>query len=158
MRGPKKLWVVQVLIIVCLKANPYAIIGANRKMLRGASTRKKHKRVKEEYIKISKEFYRLHTFVTLIADVTFMNGIPFLVNFSRNIIWITCKYVSTCTAGKLAKSLMKILKLYARGGFVTSLVLMYMEPEKVKEKFSLLEPNTTSAREYAADIEAIWFT
>ena len=55
--------------------------------------------------------------------------------------------------GHLAKSLLKMIKLYARGEFVTRLVLMDMEFEKVKEKVSLLEVNTTEAREHVADIE-----
>ena len=105
-------------------SNSYAIFGANCNRLKGASTRHKPKRVKEEYMKIPKYFYQLHNFFTLTSDVMFMNGIPFLVTFSRNIILITCEYVPTRTAGQLAKSLMKILKLYARGGFVTRLVLM----------------------------------
>ena len=75
----------------------------------------------------------------------FVNVIPFLVTFLQNIIFITCKYVPTCTSGQLAKSIMKILKLYARCGFVTRLVLMDMKFEKFKYKFGLLEVNNTAA-------------
>ena len=32
-------------------------------------------------MKIPKDFYQLHKVVTLTADVMFVNGIPFLVNF-----------------------------------------------------------------------------
>ena len=49
------------------------------------------------------------------------------------------------TVGRLDKLLMKIVKLYARCGFVTFLVLMDVEFEKVKEKTVLLEVNTTAA-------------
>ena len=83
----------------------------------------------------------------------FVNGIPFLVTFSKNIRLITCKYVPTCTAGQLAKSLMKTVKLYARGGFITHLVLMDVEFEKVEEKVGLLEGYTTASQEYIAYIE-----
>ena len=83
----------------------------------------------------------------------FVNGIPFLVNFSLNIRFITCEYVPTRTAGRLAKSLMKIVKLYARGGFVICLVIMVMELENVKDKVGLLEVNTTASQEHAAKIE-----
>ena len=71
-----------------------------------------------------KYFNQPHKLFTLTADVMFVNGIQFLVTFSQNIIFITCKYVPTRIAGQLAKSLMKAVKLYARGGFVTRLVLM----------------------------------
>ena len=83
----------------------------------------------------------------------FMNGIPFLVTFSRYIILIACKYVPTHTAGQLARYIMKIGKLYARGSFMTRLVLLYMEIKMIKDKFSLLEFNTIAAREHVADIE-----
>ena len=83
----------------------------------------------------------------------FMNGIPFLVTFSRNIILITCEYAPTLTAGKLAKSIMKTVKLYSRGGFLTRLVLMDMIFKKVKYKVDLLEVNNTSSQEHVAEIE-----
>ena len=134
-------------------SNSYAILGANRNRLRGASTRQKPNRVKEEYTKITKNFYQLHNFFTLTADFMFINGIPLLVSFSRNIRLITREYVPTCTAGQLGKSLMRIVKLYARGGFLTHLVLMDMEFEKVKDKVGLLKVNTTEAGEHVAEIE-----
>ena len=57
------------------------------------------------------------------------------------------------SAGQLAKSPMKIVKLYARGGFVNRLVLMDMKLEKFEYKVDLLEVNTKAAREHVADIE-----
>ena len=48
---------------------------------------------------------------------------------------------------------MKTVKLYPKGGFVTRLVLMDMELEKVKYKVVLLEVNTIAAREHVAEIE-----
>ena len=80
-------------------SNSYAIFGANRNSLRGSSTSHKPKRGKEEYIKIPKDFYHLHNFFTLMVDVMFANGIPFLVTLSQKIILITCEYVPTYTAG-----------------------------------------------------------
>ena len=77
-------------------------------------------------MKIPKYFYQLHKFVTLTADVMFVDGIPFLVTFSRNILLVTCKHAHTRTSGQLDKSLMKTVKLYARFVFVTHLVLMDM--------------------------------
>ena len=68
----------------------------------------------------------------------FVNGIPCLVTFSQNIRFITCKYFPAHTAGDLDKSLMKTIKLNARCGFVTCLVLMDTEFEKVNDKVGLL--------------------
>ena len=55
--------------------------------------------------------------VTLTADSMFVNGIPFLVTFSKNIRLITREYIPNSIAGKLDKSRMKIIMLYNRGGF-----------------------------------------
>ena len=82
----------------------------------------------------------------------FVNGIPILVTFSLNIILIIYKYVPNSTTGQLYKSLMKTVKLYARSGFVTDLVLTDMEFEKVKEKVGPLEVNTTAAQQHVAYI------
>ena len=48
---------------------------------------------------------------------------------------------------------MKTIKLYSRGGFVTSLVIMDMEFEKIKDKVFLLEVNNTTARDHVEEIE-----
>ena len=75
-------------------------------------------------MEIPKVFYRLHHFVTLTADVMFVNGILFFTTLSRDIRFGTAEHVPFCTAKQLAKSLMKIVKLYALGGFVVHNVLM----------------------------------
>ena len=83
----------------------------------------------------------------------FVCGFPFLVTYSRSIKFTTTEYIPTRTAGKLAKSLMKVVYGYARGGFVVNLMLMDMEFEKVKDKLPLVEVNTTAAREHVPEIE-----
>ena len=133
--------------------NYSTIFGPNRNILRGASTTQKPKKVREEYMKTPGDFYRLHKFVNLESDVMFVNSIHFLVNFSRSIRLITVEHVPTRTRAQLAKSLMNIVKLYARGGFVIHLVLMDTEFEKIKDKVGLVEVNITAAREHVGEIE-----
>ena len=87
-------------------------------------------------MKIPKEFYQLHNSFTLTTDFMFVNGIPFLVTFSRNIRFITCEYVPTLISKKLDKFLMKIVKLYARGGFATPLVLWILKSKRLKTKLA----------------------
>ena len=84
---------------------------------------------------IPRDFYRLNKFVTLTADVIFVCGIPFLVTYSRSIKFTTTEYIPTRTAGQLAKSLMKVVYGYARGGFVVNLMLMDMEFEKLRTRY-----------------------
>ena len=133
--------------------NARTIFGPNLLRLKGGSTRQKPKRVESEYIKIPRDFYRLHKFVTLTADVMFVNGIPFLMTFSRNIRLITTEHVPSRTAKSLANSLIKVMKLYARGGFVVRLALMDKEFDKITDFVGLLEVNTTAAREHVGEIE-----
>jgi hypothetical protein len=50
--------------------------------LRGKTTRTKPERVRVEYVQIPRDFVQLHKYVTLVADVLFVNGLPFLVTSS----------------------------------------------------------------------------
>ena len=43
---------------------------------------------------------------------------------------------------------MKVVKLYAKGGFVVHLVLMDMKFEKSREELHIVQVNTTAAREH----------
>ena len=87
------------------------------------------------------------------ADVMFVSGIPFLVTFSRNIKFRTAECVPRRTAKLLAKSIKKIIALYARGGFIVNLALMDKEFDKVQEHLPYLQINTTAAREHVGKIE-----
>ena len=39
-------------------------------------------RVDDDYVEVPRDFYELHKFVTLTADVMFINGLPFLVTLA----------------------------------------------------------------------------
>ena len=47
---------------------------------------------------------------------------------------------------------MNLVKLYERGGFVISLVLMDMVFEKIKDKVGIAEVNTTASIEHVREI------
>jgi len=109
--------------------------------------------VEPEYVQIPRDFYELNKFVTLAADVMFVNGLPFFMTLSRNIRFGTAEYLPSRTAKQLGRSLTKIMKIYALHGFVVRLVLMDMEFEKIKDEVGLVEINTTAAREHVGEIE-----
>jgi len=134
-------------------SNARSIFGHNRSRLKGGTVRKKPERVEPEYTEIPKDFYVLHRFVTLTADVMFVNGIPFLITRSRDIRLNTVEFLPSRTAKQLSSSLTNIVKIYARGGFVVRLIMMDMEFEKVKDEFSRVVVNTTAAREHVGEIE-----
>ena len=58
------------------------------------------------------ELYERHKYVTLTADVMFVNGVTFLVSLSRVIRMYTCEHVPNCKAAQLSKSLRRIVNLY----------------------------------------------
>ena len=60
------------------------------------------------------------------------------------------EHIPSRTAKQLGNSLTKIVNLYARGGFVLNVVLMYQEFEKNVDKVPNLDINTTAARRLSA--------
>jgi hypothetical protein len=128
------------------------IFGKNRAGLRGKSVRVKPARVEIDVVGIPRDFYALHKFVTLVGDVMFVDGLPFLLTRSRDIRFGTVELLPSRTAPQLGSSLMKIVKLYAMRGFVVRCVLMDMEFESVKEH-AMVPINTTAAREHVGEIE-----
>ena len=138
--------------------NARALFGPNRSRLKGGTVMQKPERVDPEFTRILKDFYELHHFVTLTADVMFVNGIPFLVTRSRYIRMNTVKFLPSCTAKQLSKSLTKIVKVYARGGFIVRLDMMDMELKKNKVEFDTVVVNTTGARKHEGEIERLAVT
>ena len=67
-----------------------AIFGPGLPGLQGRSTRRKPKRLVPEYMGIPRALYEHHKYVTLTADVMFVNGIAFLVSCSRGIRLYRC--------------------------------------------------------------------
>ena len=115
--------------------------------------RQKPKRVETVKAMVPRYFYEVHRLVTLTADVMFVNGVPFLVTLSRKLRLFTVEYLPSRTAAQLSNYLAKVCKLYARGGFTISTVLMDQEFDKVAERMPMIEVNTTAAREHVGEIE-----
>ena len=74
----------------------------------------------------------MHKRVTITADVMFVSGVPFLVTLSREIKSRTTQFLPKQTARTLADSLIKVLMLYSRGGFIVNLALMDKEFDAIK--------------------------
>ena len=86
--------------------------------------RHKPARVETEETYVPRYFYGVRKFVTLTADVMFVNGIPFLATLSRKIRLFTVKLIPSRTAAQLSSHLMKVVRLYARGSFSIRNILM----------------------------------
>ena len=75
--------------------------------------------------------------VTLVADVMFVNGVPFLVSSSRNIMLTTIEHAPDHKALKLGYLLHRIMNTYTRAGFKVHTILMDNEFEKVQDYVQL---------------------
>jgi hypothetical protein len=63
--------------------------GLDLANLRGKTTRTKPEHVRVDYVKIPQEFFKMHKYVMIMADVMFVNGLPFLVTSLRGISLVT---------------------------------------------------------------------
>ncbi len=85
--------------------NANQIFGPNLANLRGKTTRAKLDHVRVEYARIPKDFIHLHKYVTLVADVMFVNGLPFLVTSLWGISLVTIEHLPSHTAKRLVHTL-----------------------------------------------------
>ncbi len=61
--------------------------------------------VRVDYLEIPRDIIDMHKYVTLVADVMFVNGLPFLVSSSRKISLVTIEYLPSQTAKRLSITL-----------------------------------------------------
>ncbi len=78
--------------------NANHIFGSYLANLRGKMIRTKQEHVRIEYDQIPWDFDELHKYVTLVADVMFVNGLPFLVTSLQGISLVTIEYLKSRTA------------------------------------------------------------
>ena len=95
----------------------------------------------------------VHGSVTLVADVMFVNGIPFLVSSSRNINLITIEHLPQRTASKLGDLLQRIINVYGRAGFRVQTILMDNEFETVRDHLLTANISIWAASEHIGEIE-----
>ena len=130
--------------------NATCIFGSNTAALEGKTVRRPSPRVIEEGggVNIPDDFHRLRHFVTLIADVFFMDRVDFLMTLSRHIRLTTVEHILGQRACVLADGLQKIIRTYARGRFMVNLVLMDQEFDNY-----IAIVNTCATNEHVTDAE-----
>ena len=135
-------------------SNAHAIFGPSMPCRQGKWVRSKPTRVEPAYVSIPAQIVELNKHVVLVADVMFVNGLPFFITLSRKIRFMTIQYVPRRTAGELANALKTVIKLYRRAGFRPSTALMDGEFEKIRERvIDYVLVNTTAKNEHVGEIE-----
>jgi hypothetical protein len=127
--------------------------GLDLANLRGKTTRTKLEQVRVDYVKIPRDFIEMHKYVTSVAHVLFVNGLPFLVTSSRGISLITIEFLPLQTEKCLALTLEQVIRVYGVAGFIVQVSLMDMEFKKLKDVLPNITINTTAAREHVGEIE-----
>ena len=94
--------------------NANRIFGPDLANLRGKTIRTKLEHVCIEYVQIPLDFVELHKYMTLVADVMFVNGLPFMVTSSRGISLVTIKYLKSRTAKRLIDTLERVIRIYSK--------------------------------------------
>ncbi len=133
--------------------NAKRIFGPNLAGVRGRTVRRPPESVTTNHIKIPRAILVQHEWVTLAADVMFVNGVPFLVSISRGINLVTAEHTPSRTAKQLAAGIRCIMDLYSRGRFQVGTVLMDKKFEKPRVLIPILVMNTTAAKEHVPEVE-----
>ena len=132
----------------------HTIFGPDPKGIRGKTTWTPPEHVTTDYVQIPRDFIKLHKYVALVADVMFVNNIPFLITMSRKIKFITVEHIPTRTAKQLSKGLKRVMRLYSRAGMIVQTILMDMEFDKTADHLmDSTVVNTSAAKEHVAEIE-----
>ena len=87
------------------------------------------------------------------ADVMFVNGLPFLVTSSRGICLVTIEFLPSRTAKRLVNTLNRVITIYGTAGFIVQTSLMDYEFECLKTLMPNVTLNTTAASEHVGEIE-----
>jgi len=85
-----------------------------------------------KYVQIPRVCVQLHKYIMLVADVMFVNGLPFLVTSSRGSSLVTIEHLPSRTAKCLVKNLERVFRIYSTAGFFVQMAMMEMEVEKLK--------------------------
>jgi hypothetical protein len=116
-------------------------------------TRSKPEHVRVNYVKIPWDFAEMHKYVMIVADLMFVNGLPFLVTSSRGISLIPIEFLPSRIAKCLASGVKQVVRIYSRAGFIAQTSMMDMEFEKLENILPEIILNTTAAQEHIEEIE-----
>ena len=65
-----------------------------------------------------------HKFISIAADVFFVDGIALLLTVAIKLKFVTVEHTLVCTAKSLVKHIKLVLQVYDRAGFTVRYVMM----------------------------------
>ena len=131
-------------------SNARAIFGPYLASVRGKTVLRKPKSIVEEYVAVPKELGSRHKFISIEADVFFVDGIAFLLTVTIQLNFVTVEHTPVRTAKSLVKHIKRVLQVYDISGFTVRYIMMEGKFEKVKELLPIIVCITTSAKEHVA--------
>jgi hypothetical protein len=113
--------------------NAETIFGKDIGSIQGKTTRTRPQRVITDFVKVPNGILKYHREITLSIDVMMIDKIMFLVTASHNIQFTTVTYLETKGRDLLEKSILMVIRLYARRGFTVARCLSDLEFVVTKE-------------------------
>ena len=107
----------------------------------------------EEYVAVPKELVSWHKFISVAADVLFVDGIATLLSVAIKLRFVTVEHTPVRTGKSLVKHIKCVLQVYERAGFTVRYVMMDGEFEKVTELLPTIVYNTNDAKEHVSEAE-----
>ena len=105
-------------------SNARAIFGPDLASVRGKTVLRKPKSRVEEYVALPKELVSRHKFISMAADVFFVNVIAFLIKVAIKLKFVTVEHTPVRSAKSLVKHIKRVLQVYNRVGFTIRYVMM----------------------------------
>jgi hypothetical protein len=131
----------------------HAMYGPSLESAREKTVRRMPAPVVVDYVAVPKKIVERNKIVTLAADVYFVDGTASLSTVSRQINFITVKYIAVCAAKNLSKHLEQVIQVYTRAGFNVRTILMDGKFKKACNVLHLVVCNTTVANEHMSEAE-----
>ena len=65
----------------------------------------------EEYVAVPKELVSRHKFISMAADMLFVDGIAFVLTVARKLKFVTVEHTLVCTANSPVKHIKRVLQV-----------------------------------------------
>ena len=131
------------------------IYGRDIHSLKGKKTRTQPTWLVTDYVEIPPSVLEKNKYMTLSIDIMYVNRIPFVTTFSRNIKFTTVKAIQNRTKVQLVQSIKNVLPIYTQRSLQVDNALL--DGEFVPLRTDLLtlgiNPNFATRNEHVLKIE-----